>query len=122
MKTVRNIVAALALVAAPAAAVSLLATPAAAQDAVKATIDAAKAAGKVGERWDGYVGAVSTVDAATQAAIDAMNTRRKAVYAEGAAKTGATTEQAGIIFAEKLIAGLPAGMYYMPQGGGWKMK
>lgn len=106
-----------------ALAPALIATPALAQvDAVKAAVDAAKAAGKVGERWDGFVGAVTTVDASTQAAIEAMNARRKGIYVETAAKTGATPEQAGVVFAEKIILGLPAGYYYMPQGGSWMKK
>ncbi len=122
MKIIRTLAVAAALAAAPLS-VTLLASPAVAQvDAVKATVDAAKLAGTVGERWDGYVGPVGSVTPDVKAAIDAMNARRKAVYTEGAAKTGATPMQAGVVFAEKIIADLPKGYYFMPQGGSWTRK
>lgn len=91
-------------------------------DAVKNTVDAAKAVGKVGERWDGYVEAIKPADANLKAAIDAMNARRKAIYAEAAVKTNATVEQAGVVFAENIIEKLPPGYYYKPNGGSWTKK
>src|SRR5690348_389108 len=62
----------------------------------KATVDAAKAAGTVGEQGDGYLGLVKgSADAATTAAVDAINAARKQAFAATAAKTGVTPEAAG---------------------------
>ncbi len=92
-------------------------------DAVKDAIDAAKASGTVGERWDGYVAPVNPpVSANLQQAIDTMNLRRKDIYEKAAKKTNATLEQAGVVFAENIITGLPDGYYYLPKGEGWTQK
>jgi uncharacterized protein YdbL (DUF1318 family) len=102
----------------------LLAAPAAADLASdRAAVEAAKAAGTVGEQGDGYLGLVSgAADAAVSAAVKNINAGRAQVYADTASKTGTTAEAAGQATAQQLIAKLPPGQYYKPLGGGWSRK
>jgi uncharacterized protein YdbL (DUF1318 family) len=89
----------------------------------KAAVDAAKAAGKVGEQADGYLGYVSgTADAATTAAVTNINAGRADVYASTAARTGVTRDAAGQATGSQLIARLPAGQFFKPLDGAWTKK
>ena len=116
---------ALALVVGSGAALTVMAQPAFAVDlaSAKAAVDAAKAAGVVGEQGDGYLGFVqSGADATTKAAVTAINDGRKKAYEAAAAKTGVSAEAAGEATARQLFAAMPAGQYYKPIGGTWTKK
>lgn len=84
-------------------------------------LDDAKAQGLIGERLDGYVGAV-TGDASVKALIDEVNAGRKAKYAEIAAKRGTPVEAVAQVAGEKLIERTPAGQYVMGSNGQWQRK
>lgn len=113
---------ALALTAGLAGAAAAPTMAQAQSQAAKQAVDAAKAAGKVGEQGDGYLGIVSGADTALQAAVAEINAGRKQVYAETAAKTGVTVEAAAEATARQLLARVPAGQYYKPLGGSWTKK
>ncbi len=110
--------------AAAALVLMALSSPVYAQGAAeKAAVDAAKAAGTVGEQADGYLGFVSgSADAATTAAVSAINSGRADVYASTAAKSGTTREAAGQATGAQLIARTPAGQFVKPLDGGWSRK
>ena len=115
MSIFKNILAAAALV--------LLATPAFADLASdKAAVDAAKAAGTVGEQADGYLGIVSSADATVTAAVNEINNGRRAVYAQTASKSGTTPDAAGQATGAQLIGRTPAGQFIKPLGGAWTKK
>jgi len=106
-----------------AAASLMLASPASADLASdKATVDAAKAAGTVGEQADGYLGIVSSADGATTAAVNDINAGRRAVYSQTAGKSGVTPDAAGQATGAQLIAKTPPGQYIKPLGGSWTKK
>ncbi len=107
-----------------AAALLLLATPAFADLASdKVAVDAAKAAGTVGEKADGYLGFVSgSADGAVTAAVNEINAGRANVYADTAAKTGVTRDAAGQATGAQLIGRVPGGQFFKPLGGGWTKK
>jgi uncharacterized protein len=88
----------------------------------KATADAAKAKGLVGEQADGYLGVVSGADPAISAAVANINAGRGEVYAQTAARTGVTRDAAGQAAGAQLIARTPAGEYVKPLGGSWTKK
>lgn len=88
----------------------------------KATVDAAKAAGKVGEQADGYLGIVGGADAATNAAVKNINAGRRDVYNQTASKSGVSPDVAGQATGAQLIAKTPAGQYIKPLGGSWTKK
>ena len=103
---------------------SLVAGGALAQTAAaKATVDAAKAQGVVGEQGDGFLGLVNgSADPAVKAAVDEINAGRAQAYKDIAAKTGVSEAAAGEATALQLFAKLPAGNYYRPLGGAWTRK
>jgi len=83
-------------------------------------LDDAKAAGQLGERWDGYLGVVKPNGAAEALAAD-INQKRKAHYAQIAAKNGATVEATAAIAGAKLVESAPSGQYVMTSASaGWK--
>lgn len=89
----------------------------------KATIEAAKAAGTVGEQGDGYLGFVhGSADAAITQAVNETNTVRANIYADTAAKSGVTRDAAGQAAAQHLLQKVPPGQYYKPLGGNWTKK
>ncbi|HUZ13481.1 MAG TPA: DUF1318 domain-containing protein [Caulobacteraceae bacterium] len=114
----------LRLVAILAAGLALVAGGAFAQTAAaKATVDAAKAQGVVGEQGDGYLGLVSgAADPAVRAAVAEINAGRAQAYKAIAARTGVSQAAAGQATAQQLFARLPPGAYYQPLGGSWARK
>ena len=102
-----------------------LATVAIAQSAsAKATVDAAKTAGIVGEQADGFLGFVTQpADPAIRTAVADINAGRAQLYREAAAKNGVSVEAAGAAaFTQVVQTRLKAGEYYKPNGGGWVRK
>jgi uncharacterized protein YdbL (DUF1318 family) len=106
-----------------AAALMLLATPAFADLAAdKAAVDAAKAAGTVGEQADGYLGIVSSADGTVTAAVNEINAGRRQVYTQTATKSGVSPDAAGQATGAQLVAKVPGGQYFKPIGGAWTKK
>ena len=116
--------AAFALFAMPVLPVLLAPSAALAQPTTaKAIVDAAKEKGVVGEQGDGLLGFVNgSADAATTAAVNEINTGRRKVYTETAAKSGVTPEAAGEAAAQILLQKMPPGQFYKPLGGSWTKK
>lgn len=102
----------------------LLATRPAPAIAQTAALDAAKQAGVVGERIDGYLGFVDNgaADASLRRQVQEINAKRRAAYDELAGDTDTTTEQVARVTAEKQIARIPSGQYYMNTEGRWVRK
>ncbi|RAK59128.1 DUF1318 domain-containing protein [Phenylobacterium hankyongense] len=92
--------------------------------AAKAAVDAAKAAGIVGEQADGFLGfVVASPDPALKAAVAEINAGRAQLYREAAAKNGVSPEAAGAsAFRQVVQAKLKPGEYFKPAGGGWVKK
>lgn len=92
--------------------------------ASKAAVDAAKAAGIVGEQADGTLGLVKgTADAAVKAAVAEINAGRSEVYRQAAAKNNVSEEAAGAsAFQSVILAKLKPGEFYKPAGGAWVRK
>jgi uncharacterized protein YdbL (DUF1318 family) len=90
----------------------------------KATVDAAKAAGIVGEQADGFLGFVTgAADPAVKAAVAEINAGRAQVYREAATKNGVTAAAAGAAaFESVILLKLRPGDYYRPAGGSWVRK
>ncbi len=115
---IRNLLAAVMLSAALAAGAVGAQTP-----ADKATIDAAKSQGVVGEQADGFLGLVKAgAGPAVISAMQQINAGRAAAYRDTAAKTGVTADAAGQATAVQLRARLPAGEWYRPLNGAWTRK
>lgn len=96
-----------------------LAAPAAAQES--AAIVAARRAGQVGERFDGYLGIVSpSATAELRRQVGAVNIRRRTLYSNLAARKGVSPEEVGITAACSLFRRIGVGEYYLASQGGWR--
>ena len=84
-------------------------------------LDEAKAAGYLGERYDGYLGVVNDkVPAAAKALAADINAKRKVHYGKIAAKEGTQVSAVAAIAGAKLVKNAPSGQYVMPsEGAGW---
>jgi len=111
----------LAAIAGTAFALATLSQPAEAQGD---EINAAKSAGVVGERIDGYLGIVDNgaVDASLPRRINEVNARRRAAYDEIAADAGATVAQVARVTGEKQVERVAPGQFYMDESGRWVRK
>lgn len=108
-------------IAAGAIALTLgsLAAPALARDPA---YEAARAAGQVGEKMDGYLGIVSGGSADLRRIVDDINIKRKAVYAQKAQQQHATVEEYAFTSGCLLISQTSAGEKYQAPDGSWKTR
>jgi len=96
---------------------------AAAPNAGAEDLDAARAAGWVGERPDGYLGLVGdSAPAAAKTLVEEINAKRKLKYAEIAKQNGTSTEAVAALMGAKLIERTPPGEYVMGADGRWRKK
>jgi uncharacterized protein YdbL (DUF1318 family) len=122
METSMNTVLTRATLAVSAAALALtgLASPAFAQR--DPAYEAARQAGKVGEKPDGYLGIVSGGDAALQKLVSDINIKRRALYAQKAQAANATLEEYAMTAGCLAISRTAPGEKYMTPGGAWETR
>jgi len=96
--------------------------PAAAQAQRDPAYAAARAAGQVGEKVDGYLGYVTPPSSSLKAVIDELNIKRKAVYAEKAAAAKATVEEYALTSGCLLISQTRPGEKYQGPDGSWQTR
>ena len=87
-----------------------------------ATVDAARAAGSIGERFDGYVGVASPVSAQVRSQVSTINIRRRSLYSSLAARKGASPQDVGVTAGCTLLARVPIGGSYMLSDGAWRRR
>lgn len=102
------------------AATLLVAAPALAQR--DPAYDAARSAGQVGEKMDGYLGIVGASNAALQRIVDDINIKRRAVYAEKARAANATLEEYALTAGCLAIARTSPGEKYQSPDGSWQTR
>jgi hypothetical protein len=98
-----------------------IAVPAGAQNRDPAYA-AARAAGQVGEKMDGYLGYVTPPAPALRAVVEDINIKRKAVYAEKAQANKATVEEYALTSGCLLIAQTRPGEKYQAPDGSWQTR
>lgn len=81
----------------------------------------ARAQGLVGEKLDGYIGAVAA-SADANALVADVNARRRAEYEKISKANGQPVSVVGKVAAENIINGLPGGSYYQTPSGIWTKK
>ena len=109
-----------ALIAASLAGV--LAAPALAQQQRDPAYAAARAAGTVGERVNGYLGVVGAPSPELQRMVDDLNNQRREVYAQRAQAEGATMEQYALTAGCLAIARTAPGEKYQAPDGSWQTR
>ena len=107
-------------IAAAATAIGGLATPAFAQRAP--AYAAARSAGQVGERMDGYLGIVVAETPALRRIVNDINIKRRAVYSERAKATNATIEEYAFTAGCQAILATVSGEKYQAPDGSWQTR
>lgn len=96
---------------------TMLATAGSGQES--AAVMQARGAGLIGERFDGYVGFVTTPNESLRRQVNAINIQRRALYSNLARRKGVTTEEVGITATCTLFTRIPVGGYYLTSDRGW---
>lgn len=78
------------------------------------SLDALRASGAVGERYDGFAEAL---DSSAQGAVNQVNAQRRKIYQQRAAEQGASPDQIGRIYAQQILKKAPAGTKFLQQSG-----
>ena len=83
---------------------------------------AARSAGQVGEKPDGYLGVVGGQSAAVQSLVSDLNIRRRENYAQKAQEQGVTLQEYAMTQGCVLIARTQAGEKYQAPDGSWQTR
>lgn len=78
-----------------------------------------RASGAIGESLTGYVVARNP---SAQAAANAINAKRRAIYQQKAAAQGVSPEEVGKVYALEIFKTLPAGTWVQKSNGQWIQK
>jgi uncharacterized protein YdbL (DUF1318 family) len=85
-------------------------------------VDAARAAGAVGERYDGYVGIAGPVSATVQNQVSRINIQRRSLYSNLAASKGVSPSDVGVTAGCQLLARVRVGEAFMLGDGKWRRR
>ena len=99
-------------------AIAVAAAPAAAQPALAQ----ARAAGQVGERFDGYLGLAQAAGATVRSQVNAVNIKRRALYSQLASRRGVAPGDVGITAGCELLGRVAIGEQYMLADGVWRRR
>ncbi len=80
-----------------------------------------RASGAVGEGYDGYARGRKAGGGA-QSVVDAVNAKRRAIYAKRAKEQGTAAGQVGRVYARQILAKAPAGTWFLKESGQWVRK
>ena len=105
-----------------AASLAVVSPIAAAQAQEADVIVEARSDGRVGERYDGYLGIVATASPALRRQVSAINIRRRSLYSSLAASRGATPQEVGITASCTLLGRVAVGEYYLFGTGVWQRR
>ena len=85
-------------------------------------VNAARQAGAVGERYDGFLGYSSAPSAALRSQVDAVNIRRRTMYSNLAASRGVSPQEVGITAGCQLLQRVQVGEAYLLSDGQWRRR
>ena len=85
-------------------------------------LDAPRADGSVGERFDGFAVGHGTVSASVAALVAQVNAERRAVYAQRAQTDKASIDAVGRIYAAEIMKSAPAKTWFLSEAGSWTQK
>ena len=100
-------------------ALGLMALPAAAQTP---QVNAARASGIVGERFDGYLGYAAAVPSTVRSQVESINIRRRTLYSNLAARKGVSPREVGVTAGCQLLGRVGVGQSYMLNDGVWRRR
>ena len=103
-----------------AAVVLAVAAPVSAQSIP--VVAAARHAGIVGERYDGYLGFAATPSAEVRRQVGGVNIRRRSLYTGLATRRQVNLQAVGIAAGCELLAQVKVGEVYMLNDGVWRKR
>jgi uncharacterized protein len=101
---------------------ALLVAGAAALAQTSPAIVAARQAGIVGERYDGFLGYSASPGERVNRQVGAVNIKRRSLYTALATRRNATVQEVGIAAGCELLAEVKAGEVYMLSDGKWRRR
>ena len=92
-------------------------------DAEQRPLDAPRAQGVIGERYDGYALVRDTqASAAIRSLVESTNSERRKVYEQQAAATKAPVAEVGKVYAAEILQKAPPGTWMQGADGSWTQK
>ena len=85
-------------------------------------LDAPRAAGIVGERYDGFAQIRGAATPDVQKLVDQVNAERRQLYQQRAAAEHAPADAIGKIYAQQILQSAPAGTWFLNENGQWVKK
>ena len=85
-------------------------------------LDAPRAQGLVGERYDGFAVVRGAASADVAKLVDQVNAERRGVYQQRATAEKAPVEAVGKIYAQQIMQSAPAGTWFLSEAGQWSQK
>ena len=86
------------------------------------SVDAARATGVIGERFDGYIGVQGAASAAVRSQVARINIQRRSLYSRLATSKGASPQDVGVTAGCQLLARVEVGEAYMLADGAWRRR
>jgi len=83
---------------------------------------AARSAGQIGEKTDGYLAVVGSGNATLERLVQDINIKRKAVYTQSAQQQNATVQEIAFVGGCKAIAKTSPGEKYQDPNGNWQTR
>jgi uncharacterized protein YdbL (DUF1318 family) len=85
-------------------------------------VNAARAAGIVGERYDGYLGIVGPASGLVRGQVASINLRRRSLYSNLAASRGVSPQDVGVTAGCQLLGRVAVGEAYLSSDGRWRRR
>ncbi len=101
----------------------LAATPLGAAWAQARPLDSPRAAGLVGERYDGFATVrAPNAPADVRALVDQSNAKRTELYKQHATSERVSVDAVGRVYAQEIMKHAPAGTWFLQESGQWVKK
>jgi uncharacterized protein YdbL (DUF1318 family) len=85
-------------------------------------VDAARRAGVIGERFDGYIGLAGQISPGLRSQISTINIRRRSLFSSLGRSRGVSPEEVGITAGCQLLGRVQVGEVYMLADGRWRRR
>jgi len=87
------------------------------------SLDALRAAGVVGERFDGLAAVRDPgASAEVRSLVQQVNQQRQQIYGQRAGQEGVPIDQVGRVYAAEILRNAPAGTWFLAENGQWVQK